>query len=138
MKVLVAVDGSEAADRAAKRFAESCEGSHDVRVLVVVSHSESPYITEDDSDRASRTQQLAEKVLKASAGTAETLRAAGHSVKITRRFGHPPDEIVGEMLDFEPDLVVMGRRGVKGVARWLGSVSEHVLHHADVPVLLVP
>jgi nucleotide-binding universal stress UspA family protein len=138
VKVLVAVDGSESADRAARAFADQCEGPHDVRVLVVVPYSESPFQGSDDADREERKVRLAERVLSASANAAETLRAAGHSVKITRRFGHPPDEIVGEMLDIEPDLIVMGRRGVKGVARWLGSVSEHVLHHADVPVLLVP
>ena len=42
------------------------------------------------------------------------------------------------MGDWKPDLVVMGRRGVHGLERWIGSVSEHVLHHAKVPLLLIP
>ena len=38
-----------------------------------------------------------------------------------------------------PDLIVVGRRGQSPVKRWLlGSVSERIVHHASVPVLLVP
>jgi nucleotide-binding universal stress UspA family protein len=52
--------------------------------------------------------------------------------------GDPAEEIVKTTQDFDTDLVVVGARGLGGVARvLLGSVSEKVLHHARCPVLIV-
>jgi nucleotide-binding universal stress UspA family protein len=48
------------------------------------------------------------------------------------------EKIVAEINEGHPDLVVMGRQGVHGIERVIGSVSEHVLHHSKVPLLLVP
>ncbi|HEY9642001.1 MAG TPA: universal stress protein [Coleofasciculaceae cyanobacterium] len=40
---------------------------------------------------------------------------------------------------WEADLVMMGRRGRKGLTEaLLGSVSNYVLHHAPCPVLVIP
>jgi nucleotide-binding universal stress UspA family protein len=36
------------------------------------------------------------------------------------------------------DLIVIGRRGLRGLAEmFLGSVSNHVIHHAHCSVLVV-
>jgi len=52
--------------------------------------------------------------------------------------GDPAEEIVVTTKDFDTDLVVVGARGLGGIARaLLGSVSEKVLHHARCPVLIV-
>lgn len=65
--------------------------------------------------------------------------AAGHEVRVTHRFGNPADEIVGAIEEWDPDLVVVGRRGLSGVGRWvLGSVSDRIVHHSTPPVLVVP
>jgi nucleotide-binding universal stress UspA family protein len=36
------------------------------------------------------------------------------------------------------DLIVLGARGLAGVRAFLGSVSNHVVQHAQRPVLVVP
>jgi nucleotide-binding universal stress UspA family protein len=49
------------------------------------------------------------------------------------------DFIVGAVPAWEADLVVMSTHGRSGLGRWLyGSVADHVLRHADVPIFLIP
>jgi nucleotide-binding universal stress UspA family protein len=65
------------------------------------------------------------------------LEHRGFRVTTTMRFGPPASEIE-RYIEYEHiDLVAMathGRTGLDRLAR--GSVAEHVLHHARVPVLL--
>ncbi len=54
------------------------------------------------------------------------------------RMGSPVDQILCEAEETGADLVVVGRRGLGGVKRLLmGSVSEGVVQHARLPVLVV-
>jgi nucleotide-binding universal stress UspA family protein len=47
--------------------------------------------------------------------------------------------IIGAGAEADASVVVLGSRGYTGVKSvMLGSVSSHVLHHADRPVLVVP
>jgi nucleotide-binding universal stress UspA family protein len=71
-------------------------------------------------------------------------RAATHledritRVTKTTPAGNPADEILAIADAFDADLIVVGARGMRGVARLLlGSVSERVLRHARCPVLIV-
>ena len=66
-------------------------------------------------------------------------RRAGLSVSVHQRFGNPPDEVLAEVDELVPDLVVVGRRGVgRAASLVLGSVSSSLLRHSAVPVLTVP
>lgn len=140
MKVLLAADGSDNCVRAADMAARlASPDKADVRILVVLSYSQYPYIERDDPEGRFKREKIAsDAVDEASEKAKLTLEHAGHLVKVVRRFGYPSDEITSEIDEWEPDLVVMGRRGLRGPSAWLGSVSEHVLHRAKVPVLLVP
>src|ERR671934_164053 len=40
--------------------------------------------------------------------------------------------------ELDADVIVLGARGLAGIAAFLGSVSNHVLQHAHRPVLIVP
>lgn len=67
-------------------------------------------------------------------------RAEAKSVQLETRLevGHPADKILAFAEQNGADLIVMGRRGLSGVSRWvLGSVSDRVLQHAPCPVLVV-
>lgn len=138
MKILIGADGSDPAFRAASFLAEAVPGPHDVTVLVVLSYSLYPYREGPDPIDAELEHEAREEEMKAAEKIVRVLRDAGNHVSVVRRFGFPPDEIAAGVEEAQPDLIVMGRRGVHGMARWLGSVSEHALHHAAVPVLLVP
>lgn len=68
--------------------------------------------------------------------TAET--AGAKNVGLALRSGDPASEIMTLARNVGADLIVLGRRGMNPVARSLiGGVSDKVLRHAEVNVLLV-
>lgn len=51
----------------------------------------------------------------------------------------PGTSLVKAIVDYQADLIVIGNRGVGTLRRtFLGSVSDHVLHHSHIPVIVVP
>jgi len=53
--------------------------------------------------------------------------------------GQPAEDIIKTAINWEADLIIVGTHGKKGLAKLLSShVSDYVLHHAKVPVLLIP
>ena len=70
---------------------------------------------------------------------------AGHVVDETdvpyqcrQVIGHPATQIVRMAEEEGCDLIVLGSRGLSGFKSFLlGSVSDHVTHHAHCPVLIV-
>lgn len=51
----------------------------------------------------------------------------------------PGEGIVGLIHEMNIQLVVMGSRGLGNFRRTiLGSVSDYVLHHAQIPICIVP
>lgn len=54
------------------------------------------------------------------------------------RAGDVQDELLKMIDEVGPDLVVMGTHGRRSFERWiLGSVTEHLLRRADIPLLTV-
>jgi nucleotide-binding universal stress UspA family protein len=51
--------------------------------------------------------------------------------------GHPATAILSVAETVGADLIVVGNRGMKGTRRVLGSIPNHVSHHADCDVLVV-
>jgi nucleotide-binding universal stress UspA family protein len=142
MKVLLATDGNEPSIRAARLIAGMLAGgSHEVMVLSVLSFDAYPYVLvpgEHLSDEHAREKEAEVKVERLIAPIREVLVASGLSVATDHRFGNPTDEIVRYAEEWGAELVVLGRRGVRGLERWIGSVSEHTLRNVKVPVLVVP
>lgn len=141
MKALLATDGSEPALRACSDLvALLTPGRDEVRVLTVLSYSLYPYSQVPDThlvDERQRERHAREEVDRLTGESVRLLEESGLRAEAAHRFGNPGEEILAEIREWRPDLVALGRRNVHGLDRLLGSVSEHVLHHADVPVLLV-
>jgi nucleotide-binding universal stress UspA family protein len=58
--------------------------------------------------------------------------------RVIQRVGSPAEQILKFACTQEPDLIVMGSRGMGTFkSLLLGSVSEQVAEHATVPVLVV-
>ncbi|HET6453423.1 MAG TPA: universal stress protein [Armatimonadota bacterium] len=71
-------------------------------------------------------------------GVADKLRQEGIDVLRVVREGDPAGQIVDYAHLNQVDLIVMSTHGRSGIQRLVyGSVAEHVLHHATVPILLV-
>lgn len=65
------------------------------------------------------------------------LTRAGFAVKTAVRYGEPTYEIERFIEDEHIDMVAMATHGRTGLARvLLGSVAQHIVNHAAVPVML--
>jgi len=65
-------------------------------------------------------------------------RAEGVEVTVHACTGSPGDTLVSVADAEGADLIVVGNRGMKGVRRVLGSVPNHIAHHASCAVMIVP
>jgi nucleotide-binding universal stress UspA family protein len=69
---------------------------------------------------------------------AEKVQEQGLSVEYSWRIGDPSSWIREMAKTADVDLVILGRRGRRGLAEvFLGSVSNHVVHYAPCSVLVV-
>ncbi|NJO72611.1 MAG: universal stress protein [Leptolyngbyaceae cyanobacterium RM1_406_9] len=69
---------------------------------------------------------------------AEETRNAGIKVDYAQYLGNPASEICQFAKTWQADLILMGRRGHRGIREFvLGSVSNFVMHHAPCSVLMV-
>jgi len=137
--IVVGVDGSDASLEALRfaiaeagiRGAKPKAGSAWHVPPAVYDAAWAPASTDLDEYR-----KLAEAAL---AKTIEEIGAAASGVEVTPvlREGHPADVLLDEAE--AADLLVVGTRGLGGVkGLLLGSVSQHVAHHAHCPVVIVP
>ena len=68
---------------------------------------------------------------------AEAAAGAGIRTRVHAGLGNPGDFLVEVATAVGADLVIVGNRGMSGVRRALGSVPNHVTHHAPCSVLVV-
>src|SRR5579859_7332782 len=130
--VVVPLDGSELAERAlpyAVRFAAERGGR-----LVLVRAALGPPPSGLDWER----QQLA-AMAEANAYLASVAEKVATRVPVRTApvYGHPADEILAVVRQFDADRIVMATHGRTGLAHLLyGSVAEAVLAKSPVPVFL--
>jgi nucleotide-binding universal stress UspA family protein len=133
-KILLAVDGSESSAKAVDHVADlaSAVGSevlvfHLREMLAVTGGPVDVDVSEQDVDVAA---QVAD-VLKERGVKATSLRRKEY-------YRRTAQEIVVQAHEWGADLIVMGSRGLSGLpGMLLGSVTQKVLHFADVPVLVI-
>ncbi len=134
--ILLALDGSEHAMRAAK-VAGDLARQHGSDMIVVVCYDPIPaYLGEPNLQHAlnERLEQTARILAPALAIIGEV---PGEIKKETLE-GPPAEAILSVIEVRECDLVVMGTRGLSRLAGLLmGSQSQKVVMHASCPVLLV-
>jgi nucleotide-binding universal stress UspA family protein len=87
----------------------------------------------DESEAAARVEFADQSLL-----TVRELEKMGFEVKTDVVFGRPVSEIEAYIANQPVNLVAMVTHGRTGLDRILhGSVAEHILHHSNVPLLLV-
>ncbi len=134
-KILLATDGSEAADLAA-RAASDLSNKSGAELHVVHAWHDVPTPHFRSFVRA-QLEQEAEEVLQKQLERIE--QSGGTVAEAHLREGRTVDEILDLSEELEVGLLIVGSRGLGGVGRiLLGSVSEGIVHHARRPVLVVP
>jgi nucleotide-binding universal stress UspA family protein len=135
--VLVAFDGSPDAELALEH-AVALAQAYRARLALVAVVPPTPAFAWQAPGGARAAHDASQKDLDA------RLRAAADAVpddlSLTTRLldGDPAREILRAAREGDHDLIVMGSRGRGRVtAALLGSVSNHVMHDAPVPVMIV-
>lgn len=141
-KILVPVDGSEKAARAALHGAELASKLGAELILFHVVPSLPSYVN-TSPDRFGHIQQAiidefcaqGREILNQ---VKDDLAAYGLNISTGITLGQPADEICQKAKETGCDLIVMGSRGLGEIKGYLmGSVSNRVTRHATCPVLIV-
>jgi len=141
-RVLMPVDGSETALRAATRYAAMASQLQKTEVLLLNVQSPIPMNDRILSGRPSEVKHL-EAPLRDAAGklfvtTCKVLDDAGIAHAEYVEFGDPPAVIAEFAQKYHCEQIIMGTRGMGAIAQIvLGSVATKVLHLAAMPVMLV-
>jgi nucleotide-binding universal stress UspA family protein len=134
-RILVAYDGSPAADKA-------FDAALDLAIkyqadLVVVAVARPPEFAEDVETEAV-IDAAREHLEKSFVGLRQRADGRGQAVALHVLVGHPAEQIVHFAEQQKCDLIVTGHRGRTLFARFrLGSVSRQALHYAHCAVLVV-
>lgn len=138
LRILVAVDGSEPANRAARFAARLVPPNGVLELLYVYDASSAAQLgmrALSSQDLAARAEEVARGSIEGAARAVEGTCSVVHHVAL----GHPPEEIVARARETNADIVVVGTRGLGPLrAMLLGSVSRKVLALTDRPTLVVP
>ena len=143
--ILMATDGSEEAQLAAKTAADLAKRTNSELHLIYVGYMPSIFYESAgtmalDRDLHSRMEERAEEAVRNKLDQqVQKIKDAGIEVAaIHTRVGFPDAEIVGLADKLGAGLIVVGSRGLGRLRRALmGSVSDSVVRHAHCPVLVV-
>lgn len=137
-RILVPVDGSDAALRAAyyaKEIAEKFESA--VALLHVIEHP-GFLLSDTNSLPVSVIQDMDKNGEQILAEALEIFADFDGQVSTKLEYGHAGIKITELSKENGYSLIVMGRRGLSGVKQLLmGSVSNYVLHYAQCPTLII-
>ncbi|XP_062617660.1 universal stress protein Slr1101-like [Saccostrea cucullata] len=140
--VVVAMDGSENSDFAFDWYMKNAyhKGDHVIFVHCPEYHTvvQSPMVMADVTvltdmwkEEEKRIKELLEKL-------GQQMKDHGIGGKVKSIGGSPGEVICQVAKDENAALIVTGTRGMGKIRRtFLGSVSDYILHHAHVPVLVV-
>jgi len=126
-KILVAIDGSESAEKALKYTVQLAK-KHKAKITLLNVQESKLF-----SLKPNMVKEVGERILSDAA-----TKVKGLKVNTQLEFGNPAETIIEVAEKENYDLIVVGSRGVSNVKRFfLGSVSDDVSHHAKCSVLIV-
>ena len=141
-KILAPLDGSgfsECSLEHVRTVAIGCQVPEVVLLMVVEPIKTIAYAeTSGDwvAEKEKHNQAEAEKYLSE---LAENLEGEGVVVQAAVIHGNPAEEILDYAKNNQVGLIVMSTHGRSGISRWaFGSVTDRVLRHSAVPVLITP
>jgi nucleotide-binding universal stress UspA family protein len=136
-RILLAVDGSQHAERAAQVASEmgKCVKAAELRVVVVYdpipSYLGEPNLQTAIDNRLNEAQAILQKAI-------ETIDKSNLDIHAEFIEGNAAEAIIDVAKTRHSDVIVMGSRGLGRLAGLvLGSTSQKVVSHAPCPVLIV-
>lgn len=133
--MIVGVDGSETADRAAEEAARLAAG-FGARLHVVTAYDRTSAETiEIGTDRW--TVNTDDEAAATADAVAARLRSIHADVTSTAIEGDPDEVLIEEAKRLDARTIVVGNRRMQGISRVLGSVANGVAHHAPCHVYIV-
>jgi nucleotide-binding universal stress UspA family protein len=139
--ILVAIDGSDIARQAfdqALALAQTTGAKlHLLHVLSVEDKGSPSIFSLRDPDFERKWEVFAKPSLDMLRSHQEMAQAAGVETEIHQKLGSNPGRVICDLAQgLQFDLIVVGRRGLSGLAEMLmGSVSNYVTHYAPCSVL---
>ncbi|SDC25313.1 universal stress protein [Natrinema hispanicum] len=136
--ILIPTDGSDHAARAAEHALTLAEWfDATVHAISVVDTDAASGMLSSGSIRREFMNQLEDGAERA-VETIETMADDSSAVQTAVLRGKPKKKILAYATDIDAELIVMGTHGRSGVSRFVaGSVTEHVVRRAEIPVLTV-
>jgi nucleotide-binding universal stress UspA family protein len=138
-QILIATDGSKAAENAVYlgiKFASQYGAK--IYAVYVINVTSSDSILLDKSWAIEECEECEKKGNKATSSIVEKAKFVGLEAEPVILKGSPAEQILDFANEHDVDMIVVGSLGKSGVERFaLGSVSEKVVRHANVPVLVV-
>ncbi|MDE2482069.1 MAG: universal stress protein [bacterium] len=135
--IVIAWDGSDHARSAFEYglgIAEKFQSR--VQLVSVARHVEHAETQDERQDSRRQARQFYES--SASELVAAAKRRGISAELLVVEGGHPAEVIVDTARSVGADLVIVGRRGLSGVTRFLiGSISDRIARYAHCPVLLI-
>ncbi len=139
-KILVGIDWSNASLKAAERAADLAYKMEAELTLLTVVPPPTVFLGELLTPEIVDTTPLAEATREKLGQLAEKLKASREGLKVNYDviIGEPGDELVEYAVDYGYDLVVLGKRKLSGLERFiLGSVTKKVLEKSPIDLLIV-
>ncbi|GEM87259.1 universal stress protein [Meiothermus granaticius] len=135
-QILVGFDGSESSRKALKVALEIAQAFQGEVTLIAVVRP--PEFAELEGEIEGALEEEKSPLAQAFSWAHSAAKEQGVTLHVHRRVGHPAEVLVRYAEEAHSDLIVLGRRGLTAVQRWmLGSVSERVLRYAHCPVMVV-
>ena len=138
LNILVAVDGSEHAAQALRTAAQLASEEH-ARLTVMTAVPPTHALAQITAAGAALVE-VADLMGDAGREIRRQVDDLPDDISVTTLVvsGHAAEKILDRLREGQHDLLVMGTRGLGRVgSALLGSVSQAVLHEAEVPVLVV-
>jgi nucleotide-binding universal stress UspA family protein len=144
-KILIATDGSAPSTKAVKSGVDLAKATGASVLLVTVTelwsaldvaHAADAGINNPIEQYEALADRLAQKSLTAAAEIAKSAGVAAETLHVRDRA--PAEGVVATAKEKGSDLIVVGTHGRRGLNRLiLGSQAQEILHHSEVPVLVV-
>jgi nucleotide-binding universal stress UspA family protein len=138
-KILFPTDFSDVSQKAVKYIKQlKGAGAQEVIVLHVIDEKELLVLSRVPDQYLQITTLMEKEIAKELAVVEADMAAEGFSVKLKVKTGKPFTEIMMTATEEKVSIIVVGSHGKSNIGEMLmGSVSENVIRHAKVPLLVI-